>query len=98
MGHDECLCTGVLWFKRAMSGLERLLWEKILQGGRVFQTCGYLGNWTLWGGGVSNSNNNKRARYLEEQEKFQELHLVFAGADSLGSEFTAYTYGKQLCL
>ena len=66
--------------------------------GKFFQTCGYLGNWTLWGGGVSDTNCNKRTIYLEEQEKFQDSHLVFAGVDSLGLEFTACTYGKQICL
>ena len=50
--------------------------KNCFKGGVFFQLCGWLGGWTLWGGGVSDTDYNKRAGYLEEQEKFQLSGLV----------------------
>jgi len=40
------------------------------KGGIFIQLCGWLGVHDLWGGNVSDTNYNKKAGYLEEQESY----------------------------
>ena len=70
------------------------------------QSCGWLGGWTLWGGGVSNTDYNKRAGYLEEQEKFQLSDIVWGAVVAFlnildrgyRAKFAAFNSGKQLSI
>jgi hypothetical protein len=47
-----------------------------LKAGVCCQLSGWVGVWDLWGGGVSDSDYNKRSGYLEAQRHFQETDLV----------------------
>ena len=44
--------------------------ENCFKGGVFIQLCGWLGTANLWTGAVSDTDYNKRAGYLQEQEQF----------------------------
>ena len=46
------------------------------KGGIFIQLCGWMGTAHLWVGAVSDTDYNKRAGYMEEQEQFAEEDLV----------------------
>ena len=46
--------------------------ENCFKGGVGIQLCGWLVAWDLWGGGVSDTDYNALAGYLEVQQRFQE--------------------------
>ena len=46
------------------------------KGGIFVQLCGWMGTAHLWVGAVSDTDYNKRAGYMEEQEQFAEGDLV----------------------
>ena len=46
------------------------------KGGISVQRCGWMGTSHLWVGAVSDTDYNKRAGYMEEQEQFAEKYLV----------------------
>lgn len=50
--------------------------ENCLKGGIFTQLCGWQGVYDLWMGAVSDSDYNRRAGYLQEQEAFQNNDLV----------------------
>ena len=56
----------------------------MFQGGVGVQLCGWIVNADLWVGAVSDTDYNKRAGYLKEQQKFQENDLVFDDGDAMG--------------
>ena len=47
------------------------------KGGVFCQLFGLLGNSTLWGGGVSNTDYNSNEGYMKEQKLFQQMDCVF---------------------
>ena len=73
------------------------------------QLCGWIVNEDLWVGAVSDTDYNKKAGYLKEQQKFQECDLVFDDDDATGrkvvflilydrgyrAKMAAYLEGKQ---
>lgn len=50
--------------------------ENCFKGGIFTQTSGWQGTYDLWMGAVSDSDYNRRAGYLQEQEEFQNNNLV----------------------
>ena len=48
------------------------------------QLCGWIVNEDLWVGGVSDTEYNKHAGYLQKQKEFQEKDLVYGEGDSVG--------------
>ena len=50
--------------------------ENCLKGGIFTQTSGWQGTYDLWMGAVSDSDYNRRAGYLQEQEAFQNNDVV----------------------
>ena len=46
------------------------------KGGIFCQLCGWIGTADLWTGAVSDTDYNKRAGYLQEQEQYQNKDLV----------------------
>ena len=65
------------------AGLQRGTWSdycgmNCLKAGVHLQLCGHGGNEDAWGGGCGDSDYNKGAGYLEDQQRFQEEDLVRA--------------------
>jgi len=50
--------------------------ENCFKSGVFCQPCGWMGVVDLWTGGVSDSDFNRRAGYLQKQQRFQENDLV----------------------
>ena len=48
----------------------------VFKGGIFTQCCGWMGTHDLWGGNVSDTEYNKSAGYLKEQETYQQSDLV----------------------
>ncbi|KAL7425489.1 hypothetical protein ACHAXH_000032, partial [Discostella pseudostelligera] len=48
----------------------------VFKGGIFTQCCGWMGTHNLWGGNVSDTEYNKSAGYLNEQEIYQQSDLV----------------------
>ena len=48
----------------------------VFKGGIFTQCCGWMGTHDLWGGNVSDTEYNKSAGYLNEQETYQQTDLV----------------------
>ena len=48
----------------------------VFKGGIFTQCCGWAGTYDLWGGNVSDTEYNKSAGYLKEQEVYQQNDLV----------------------
>ena len=59
-----------------MPDLQQVLHRNCFKGGIFNQLCGYIGTGALWPGAVSDTDYNKRAGYLQEQEEFQGNDLV----------------------
>ena len=49
------------------------------KGGIFCQLCGWIGTADLWTGAVSDTDYNRRAGYIQEQEQFQNNDLVNDG-------------------
>ena len=56
----------------------------VSRGGVGVQLCGWIVNEDLWVGGVSDTEYNKHAGYLQKQKEFQEKDLVYGEGDSVG--------------
>ena len=48
----------------------------VFKGGIFTQCCGWMGTHDLWGGNVSDTEYNKSAGYLKEQETYQQNDLI----------------------
>lgn len=73
--------TNLTAYEFTDANLQRLTYnqyygENCLKGGIFTQTCGWQGTYDLWMGAVSDSDYNRRAGYLQEQEAFQNNDLV----------------------
>mmetsp|Transcript_42594 Transcript_42594/g.90589 ORF Transcript_42594/g.90589 Transcript_42594/m.90589 type:complete len:93 (-) Transcript_42594:155-433(-) len=67
--------TGINTYQFGVADLQRGTYSNYyagncFKGGIGSQLCGWITLWELWGVNVSNSNYNKKAGYLREQEIF----------------------------
>ena len=52
------------------------------------QPCGWILNEDLWVGGVSDTEYNKHAGYLQKQKEFQEKDLLYDEGETVGKLLT----------
>ena len=86
--------------------------ENCFKAGVFCQPCGWMGVTDLWTGGVSDSDFNRRAGYLEKQQLFQEKDRVVVAGENESkvvpflniydkgyrAKMAAWQHGRQLVL
>ena len=66
--------------------------ENCFKGGVFTQLCGWIGTAYLWTGAVSDTDYNKRAGYMQEQEEFQKADKVeFVHENGIKYEVVPFT-------
>lgn len=73
--------TGIRAYQFGAAELQRDTYSKYyagncFKGGIFIQLCGWMGNYDLWGGNVSDTKYNNDAGYLQDQAVFQRHDLV----------------------
>lgn len=73
--------TDVFAYEFTDANMQRITYSQYyghncFKGGIFTQFCGWQGNADLWTGGVSDSDYNRRAGYLQTQQQFQSEDLV----------------------
>ena len=60
----------------------------VSRGGVGLQPCGWILNEYLWVSGVSDTEYNKHASYLQKQKEFQEKDLLYDKGETVGKLLT----------